>query len=300
MMAVLGDCIGRLPAIKYMVDHHPHATFHTWVPDYFKDFAENCLGKHKNLVVRGFKDKDKYKQHFYARAFSIHGHTNLATHQTDNAFSILVNKAVGPEFKNYLKPDLSEVDISHFKLPDSYFVITTGFTAKVREFLPEHVNNIIKYLRIKGQNIVFLGKESTKVGIDDKSIKGAFSSEVNYKEGLNLINDTDLFEGTKIMSGAKAVIGLDNGLLHLAACTEVPIIGGFTTVEPLYRTPYRKDVLGWNYFPVVPDESLKCRFCQSNWVYTYEHDFKDCYYKDYECTKILTAAQYIKEIERFL
>src|SRR5207245_757155 len=114
------------------------------------------------------------------------------------------------------------------------------------------------------------------------------------------INKTNLLESREIINKAKTIVGLDNGLLHIAGTTNIPIIGGFTTVEPKYRMPYRNNVLGYNYYPVVPPESLVCRFCQSNWTFTYEQDFKVCYYKDYLCIKQLSADLYIKELEKIL
>ena len=98
------------------------------------------------------------------------------------------------------------------------------------------------------------------------------------------------------MGGAEVVVGLDNGLLHLAACTPVKIVAGYTTVKPAHRMPYRVGELGYKVWPVVPDLALKCRYCQSKAGFVYKFDFRSCYYGDYECTINLSADKYIKKI----
>jgi len=299
----LGDCIGRLPAVKYCLDNHPHIFYHLWIPDYFVEFAKNCLSHYDKLTIRGFSQAKKYKEHFMARAFSRHDYNNLASHLTDNAFHVLVNKQVDLEDMNYIPLNLDKVDISKYNLPDKYVIMTTGYTATVREFYPHIINSITDYIRANGYEVVFLGKKITETGLKDnnsKAIKGNFNDKVDYSIGIDLIDKTTILEGAKVIANSKCIVGLDNGLLHLAGCTDTAIVGGFSSVEPKYRMPYRKNQLGWNYYPVVPPESVKCRFCQSNWTFTYNHDFKECYYKDVMCLKETTAEMYIEQLKKVL
>lgn len=294
----IGDCIARLPAVAYIAKHHKHIQCHLWIADYFKEFAKNCL-RDTNVIVRSFSEKDKYKQHFLCRAFTPHKYDNMATHLTDHAFHVLVNKSVGPEEMNYLKPDLLGTDISKFVLPEKYIVMTTGFTAPAREMFPNVINEVNAYILSKGYKVIFLGKTETKAGMGS-DIKGEFKTEIDYSVGVNLIDKTDLIETTKIISNSCGIIGLDNGLLHLAGTTDVPIVGAFSSVEPKYRLVYRNNMLGWNYYPIIPNASLKCRFCQSNQTFTYDHDFRFCKHGDYLCLKQLTSDLYIKELEKIL
>lgn len=293
----LGDSIARLPAIKYVADQHKHIQQHLWIHSYFKDFAKNCL-RDTNVIVRGLNEEKKFKPRL-TRLFSKHLYNNMASHMTEHAFHVLVNKDVEPEYMNYIKPDLSKVNLIKFNLPKNYIVITTGFTAPSREMYAAYVNEICQYIKNRGYEIVFLGQKITKTGFSHV-IEGNFSNEIDFSVGLNLIDKTDLFEATKIISMAKTIVGLDNGLLHLAGCTDIPIVGSFSSVEPKYRMPYRNNILGYNYYPVVPSEDLKCRFCQSNWTFTHNHDFKSCYYKDYACLSKLTPGLYIEQLEKVL
>lgn len=263
-----------------------------------REFAKNCL-RDTNVIVRGMDEMDRKFKPRLTRMFSKHLFNNMASHLTDHAFYILVNKGVEDKFKNYLKPTLDKIPLIKFNLPKNFVVMTTGFTAPAREMYAEYINEICNYIKDKGYEVVFLGKTETQTGVKH-IIQGSFSNEVDYSIGLNLIDKTFLLETTKIISMAKTIVGLDNGILHLAGCTDIPIVGSFSSVEPKYRMPYRNDILGWNYYPVVPPEDLKCRFCQSNMVFTHSHDFKTCYYKDYQCLSKLTPDLYINELEKIL
>jgi ADP-heptose:LPS heptosyltransferase len=254
----IGDCIARLPPIEFMTHFYPQIKVHLWVPDYFVEFTERCLTA--GPIVKGFSEgKKKYNDKFLARAFTIHKINNLAMHMTDHAFLCLLNMQVNTKYRNYLSIKVPDVNISAFKLPEKYVVLCTGFTTTVRQFLPEHVNNVTKYIVSKGYTPVFLGKRESNNGAN-YVIRGNFADSIDFSYGIDLIDKTSLVESAKIIAGAKTIVGLDNGLLHVAGCTDVPIVGGFTTVNPNHRMPYRRGVLGWNYYPVVPPDTLKCRF----------------------------------------
>lgn len=295
----LGDCIAALPAVAHAAQQNTIITL--FVPGYFVDFAKDVL---PNIQILGFNDIEKRDKQASAVQTISATHTPMRMSLIDFASTMIIDKQLDDNEKNYLKYPIGKNSISRFKLPEKYVVLTPGYTAPVREWLPEIVNKISEYIFSKGYIPVFLGTDKTLLvvnhGSSSVTYKGRFNEAVDYSLGLNLVNQTNLSEATEIMARAKAVVGLDNGLLHLAGCTDVPIIGGFTTVDPKYRMPYRNDVLGWNFYPVVPDKTLECRFCQSSWSFVYEKDFKLCYYDDYKCTKELTADKYIEQLEKIL
>ena len=299
----LGDNIARLPVVKFIYDYHKHITVELYVPDYFKDFAVNCTrGMTDRIKIYNFTEAPAiYTMDNPGYSSSKSGHSNMAQHMTHNIFQLVCR--TNPDdhtYYNYLRPNLKPTDITKFNLPEKYVVMTTGFTSAVREFLPKHINEITQHIISKGYSVVFLGKKATPTGYEEHVIIGEFKEDIDYSIGLDLIDQTDLFEAAKIMSNAAAVVGLDNGLLHLAATTDVPIVGGFTTVNPNHRLPYRKGIMGLYFYPVVPDESLKCRFCQSNWLFTYDQDFKECRYEDLKCVKTLKSNKYIEQLEIIL
>lgn len=286
-----------MSAVKYIRDNCKNVTPFLYVPDFFLDVAKNLV---PNISIRGFSKKEKYKNDNAAVQTQCKQHDTLGTHLVDHAFSVLVNKQVEIEDKNYCKLNTSKIDIKKFNLPDNYVVITTGFTALVREWPAKSVNETVDYIISKGYNVVFLGNKIVPVKGCADAIRGHFNEEINFSKGISLIDKTNLLEAGKIISQSKCIVGLDNGLLHLAGTTDVPIVAGFTTVNPLVRLPYRHNELGWSCFPVVPDECLKCKFCQSEWALVYDWDFRYCFYDDYACKFQLTGNKFIEQLEKIL
>lgn len=298
-----GDLIAQFPAVKYAHDIHPHLYITYWVASFIKTLAKKSLPISERLVIRSFDEKHLAKDNIPVKKMSQNPYTNLGSHMTEHSFDLFLNtRPEDPNHYNYLPVNLKGVYINRFNLPDRYIVIPTGYTAKVREFRPEIVNNLIEYILSKGYTPVFLGRESTPENSDaTKVIKGNFSQEIQFDKGINLINQTDLLESTKIIKEAKCIVGLDNGLLHLAATTDIAIVGGFTTVKPSHRLPYRHGIKGWNYYPVtLTPEELPCVHCQSNWTFLFNTDMRFCYHKDYKCIDMLTADKYIFELEKIL
>ena len=276
---------------------------HIWVPTYFYPIAERMLPKDKQrIILRDYTLlKKKFNAALQARAFSVHKYTNLAAHMTEHAFEVINYTQVEDKFKNYLTFNVDDVDVSKFNLPKKYVVIPPNFTSKTRVFLGQHINKIVDHCKSLGYEVVFLGNSKTETGVKSV-ILSDIDPETDLSKGINLINQTTILEVAKILKESSLVIGLDNGLLHLAACFDTTkIIYGFTSVLPEHRLPYRKNIKGWNVWPVVVNsKELECIGCQSNCTYTYSHTFTKCYYDDYKCLFMLSADKYIEKINEAL
>lgn len=293
----LGDNISRLPVIRYIADRHPHVIPMVWVPDYFYPIAKNAL---PDIRFDKFSTNGKFNESLPGRTTANPTFTNLKTHMTLHAFCCLANEVPSIEHHNYLKLDFKAIGINRFYLPEKYVVMTCCYTAPIREFLPEYINTISDYVISKGYSVVFLGQKLTDAGIKGHEIIGNLKQDIDFSKGINLIDQTSLLEASKIMSQAKAVVGLDNGLLHLAAMSDVSIVAGFTSVDPDHRAPVRNNIKGYNYYPVVPPLDVKERFCQSIWDFQFTHDFKYSYYKTDELIKSVTPELYIQQLEKIL
>lgn len=293
----LGDLISQLPVIKYILENHSHNFYHLWIHEYAKDLCISLFSHHKNLTIRGLSEISKYKNEIFARSPYAHRVGNLASHLTEHAFYTMLGRSVENEHKNYIQ--MEPIDASQFSVPEKYIVITTGYTSETRQWLAESVNGVTEYIVGKGYTPVYLGKSYTHA-YKDTGITGNFTAD--YSNGINLIDKTNLFEAHAIMSGATAVLGLDNGLIHLAGMTSTSIIAGFTTVDPLHRLPYRNDQLGWNCFVVTPTkEELACIHCQSNMSFApTDHSFTNCFYKDYKCLELMTKEKWIEQLEKII
>jgi ADP-heptose:LPS heptosyltransferase len=304
----LGDKISWLSLIKPFYRKYQDHILNLFVFDYFYPLAINyCCDMQDRVKVIKWSEKDKhYNPSNYTVSFKHRELNNLSMNMAEHAYVTLFNSlAQDPNDYNYPLFDTNEGVCINLRLPKDYVVVTTAFTAPVREFSPEVVNQVVNYLVNQGLQVVFMGQRSTDTG-SGHVIQGIMKEEIDFSKGIDLIDKTTLLEAVEVLNNAKFVVGLDNGLLHLAASTMnyTPIVAGFTTVDPDHRKPYRKGIRGYNFYPVVPPESLACRFCQSNMVFLTGHDFRNCYTspdnKDISCVKQLTADLYIEQIKKLL
>lgn len=224
----------------------------------------------------------------------------MRTHPVDYAFHMLVDIHAEMKDKNYLKIRADEIDLpSDIILPDRYVVIAATATERVKTMPNETVNEISKYVISKGYVPVFIGKTESHTGEGNNKIKGNVA-DIDYSLGLNLLDKTDILQTAKIIEGAQVFVGMDGGATHIAGVTKTKIVVGYTFINPNHNLPIRNDQIGYDCYPIVPDESLKCRFCQTNCNFYYNHDFRKCIYNDYLCLSYMTSNKFIKELEKIL
>lgn len=295
----LGDNIARLSAVKYCLDNYKHVRLRLAVPAYFKELTKLILPDCNVYTV------DEYNSFMKIRKTPIHvvatsaqnKHTNIRAGLLEHAYNVLLDyQPDGIAYKNYVKYPLGSVDISKYNLPENYIVIPMMFTAGVREFPPHVIYQIMMEAKNYGLDTVFLGKSEAKCSIisDAHIIKG--NTNVDLSTGINLLDQTTLPEAVEIMGRAKAVITLDSGLGHLAATTDVPLIIGYTTVEPHQRNPQRNDIPNFKLKTVIPPEKLKCRFCQSKMNFVFKHDFRECFYEHKNCITRMKSEPWIEAL----
>lgn len=297
----VGDVIASLPAVNYILKYHPHVSINFWVGDFIVEFAQRSLPKDPRIKIRGFTDIKDYDNTLYARAIGYGStHTNFATHMTKHAFSMYLNVEPPVEEMNYLPLDTTGIDITKYELPEKYVCLNVGHTAVVREWLPEYITEVAKYIKDKGYTPVFLGRSESPNGAGH-IIKGHLDKPIDFSLGIDLRDKTTLSEAQVVIAGAKAMVGLDCGLLHVAGTTDTAIVGGFTSVEPEHRMPIRHNVLGWNFYPVtLTPKQLACIGCQSNMSFSYGHRFDQCFHGDLLCIKMLVPDLYIEQLEKIL
>jgi hypothetical protein len=301
----VGDLIAAFTPVDYILKRYPWITPLIWVPDVVLDIGKNLLPEHAQIFSYS-EMKGRYDPSKITKTTEWDGHISpMKIHPVDYAFLKLCDEIPSIEEKNYLR--IRPGDVSKFNLPKKFIVMTTGFTADVREFRPEFVNEITKYAISKGYAVVFLGQKEAKTG-SAHVIAARFKDGIDFKAGIDLVGKTSLSEACWIMERASAVLGVDNGLLHVAGCTDVPIVGGFTTVSPKIRMPIRHNQLGYAFHAITPDESLECRYCQEDTNFLYGHDYKTCLFNGIPgawdrvnaCTRQMTAEKFISHMESVL
>lgn len=282
----MGDYICWTIAVRHAVQFHKHVKPRIFVSDWCQDLIANLVSEYPIIEVYG---RTKDFERVYKQGEPILG--NIEKNQFLNAtgtglidigFSYYMCQNPPPEFADLTYPRLKTeaIDISHIELPENYCIMTPGATSPTRSMPASAFNELKDYVISKGLTPVFLGKAGLTA-----TYKTNFKDDYDYTGGLDLRNKTSTVEAGKIIAGAQFIMGLDNGLLHLAACTDTPIIFGYTVASPELRRPIRQKGLIIDI--TVPKEELACISCQDHMRFMLGHEFTKCLYGDYKCCDLL-------------
>lgn len=222
--------------------------------------------------------------------------TSIHCYMVDSFSMGICDAVLTPEQKSYPKVDINKLPENKVK-SNNYIVLTYTATSKVKRMMPEVFNGLKEYFFSKGFDVVLLGKRDFVLKAGDKTIRPTTEGG-DFTGCIDLIDQTTIPEALRVLNDAQLVIGLDNGLLHLAAQTDVKIVNGFTHACPESLVPYRHGILGWNMWAVEPDG--ECIYCRTTLFGTYGINFNECNILTNECTKSLTLDKWIPKIEQAL
>lgn len=199
--------------------------------------------------------------------------TPIHTHLMDLAFAYFCDRNVAPP-DSYLPHLTFPPEKTHRKLRNligKYVVFTPGVMTPSRETSGRHWNPIIEHAVATGLMPVFLGRK-----IIAKGLQATFPDDIRYDLGLDLRNETTLLEAAAIMQHSRCVVGLDNGLLHLASCTPASVIFGYNIAGPEHRRPRRN----WGRLLdiTLTKKELSCAHCQSTMNLGGTHSYHNCLY----------------------
>lgn len=291
--SALGDLICFFPIFKLLMNNHQINNIFTDIN--WLDFLKAVFPNQK-FILRSESEILKQSKSDY-----ILLNTRLKTPNSVNiplidwASLTLAGCILKLEQKNYLNLEKIKTDISKFNLPQKYTVLTCGYTSELKKLDTKVFNQIKNYLISLGYKIVVLGKEY-KMPDGYETVNVTLQSEYDLSKTINLVNKTSILESLKIISKADLIVGVDNGLLHLAGCTNIPIVAGYTHKDPWYLMPVRNNIIGYSIYPVVPPET-SCRFCMTNYILQ-NHDYKYCDKGTFECCKNLTFDLFKKQIDK--
>jgi len=287
----LGDYICQMPVFEYMAENMPHVDGRLYARPPFLEVAEYIMKPWPKWKVYNIDDAPKIMQkgEFISSPTKYHKYINpCGAHLMDLGFMYYLNMDRPPQGYGRM-PDLTGYcSGKDWGLPKDYAVMTPGYTCLTRATPAWAFNDLCQYLLSLGITPVFLGREhfaDADGGYVAEDYHAKIGEGVDLSQGINLMEKTSLLEAVEIMRGAKIVLGVDNGLLHFAACTEVPIIFGMTITIPRHRWPRR--ARGDTEVITVRPEKLSCIGCQSKVRSVVGSDFKYCLYGDYLCTEAL-------------
>lgn len=162
------------------------------------------------------------------------------------------------------------------KIAKQYVVFTCGGTTPIRTMTGEHLNPLIRYVKSQGLTPVFLGKRDL---LNTGKVSVQFADDTNYSEGIDLRDQTPLKSAACIMQHAACTVGIDGGLLHLAACMkDSRVVFGYNITTVAHREPRRSH--GKTVNVTLTKEELPCIGCQSNWIQVPNTMFDECNYAE--------------------
>lgn len=306
----MGDYICWLPAIQWLMAEATWIEGNVIIPTYFREVADYFMRKYApkwtHMEYKALGDIPKVNDMAFRGPVELNRESLNATgaHLLTCGWVYFTNKEKAPPgWENY--PHFEQADLNAVPLCErakllkagKYVVLTTGITTNSRTVPPGAWNHVIEHVIDKGLLPVFLGKSVMETG-NPRNIHTRFDENLRIDLGLDLRDQTSLMQAASIMSRAACVVGHDNGLLHLAGCTDAPIVFGYNLASPEHRQPARR--VGKIYNVVLSDSELACNMCQSKTNFVIGYNFRDCFYGDTVCMKMLFdngAARWKKQID---
>lgn len=296
----LGDIIHCIPALNYVFKYHHHQKYRIWVPDYLLMFFKKVF---PNKFIGPFSKAPTKAdgKNTGIIAFNIGRHSSIHTHLTDYANYMILDMFPNNDEMREMPFYNFNTNIKHFKLKDPYVCLSPYYRNNLREMPVDTMEKISDFVKEKGYKLVILGNKSNvynaKINLKTDG-HGAHNLSGNHI--IDLTGRTNILTALQIIEDSKVMITMDGGLLHLAALTKTPIIGGFTSVDPATRIPYRDGKLYEGIKIVEPE--VDCKYCQTNWCMTYngQHEFDKCFFKDRQCVKEMTASKFLNHLKGIL
>ena len=318
--AGMGDWICYMPAMVWIAKNLPWIKGRIFAAEFFCEFAKNVMRDFHDWKINPTEKINELAEPrtvFRGPGISINGKSaggqllnGTGAHLVDVGFAYFVNKSPPPEgadvfpeldfeFGNWRNVSPNETKIQNIPplTTNTYAVFTTGGVTPVRTVPGEYWNPIIDHVISIGLTPVFIGKSNIA-----GCVNVTFPDGCNYDKGIDLRNKTTMMEAAYLMDRAACVLGLDNGLIHLAACTNAKIIAAYNIVDPKERRPNRRPGPSWIELSLSKEE-LACANCQSEMRSLPAHTFKHCLYGDKKCIDLLfdnNGRRWTDAIDRIL
>lgn len=308
----MGDKICMMPALTWLAKNCPWIWGRIWMSEAMFEFTDNILKQAENpnwkvMPLEKYDELVEPDTRVRGRGFEHNGHQNsqyangTGGHLVDLGFIDFTNTFPPPENSTWY-PQINWEGRSDVlpTLYKKYVVLTTGAVSPARDVPGSYWNPIIENIKSRGLTPVFLGTS----GIKDLNgiLNVRYSDGCNYAEGIDLRDKTTVMEAAWIMKNAAAVIGLDNGLIQLASCTDADIICAYNIVEPRERRPRRRS--GKWHEIYLSQAELACSGCQTHMkMIAPPHDFKRCLYGHLRCVDLIFAnngERFTKRLDQIL
>jgi len=286
----LGDAICCIPIVKALIAEGK--LYKVLIPKKFCELFWVCDVDRK-YIVESTKES--------VATFKLNGSESVSAcavrrapyriHLVDMFSVFSLNAILKPEEKcNKANPD--RLPKPKVGLYNPYIVLGIGYALESRKMPLEVFEAVVRYCKHRNIDVVLLG------GQRQQGTKQPIVFDGYPREGcIDMIDRTTMTASVAIMKDAACVVGIDSGLIYLASLTDVPIVSGFTFVDPYYRMPYRHGVKGWQFYPIEPKG--ECKYCSNKLaMFGVEFDTKCPLGMAYECVTTLDSKDFIKALKK--
>jgi len=262
-----GDTLAATPTLRYLSQSHrrkinvvthnmqvfdgnPYVESLLSFEDFFNLDSEGSI-KYESFTYAGKSDNNGIEKKF------SHMDTRQL-HAGDLGFHLL------PEQMTYdFYPTNFSLDVD---LPEEYVVLHVTTNWPNRTWSDQNWVKVIDWLRENKIFTVLIGsgyREELHKSLGDTPLDKYCPTFENVY-GLDLTNQGTMSDMWWVLNGARCLVTMDSGPLHLAGCTNTNIIQLGSAIHPSFRAPYRYGSQDFNYTYVGGTCNL---FCNSNLFY---------------------------------
>lgn len=308
----IGDLIFSLPLLKALRENHPDASIHCLVKPYLQEllvdspFVDMVIPRKSGLTAK-FKLLKNIRKNNYDLVISlarseeclmltalsrakikagfsyfpwdlclnlketIEGHNSWYNNaKLLKRLNITITKT---DYVGLLNVNRSESDLS---LPKKFVIISPGTSKRrhAKTWQKEKFVELMRLLKEKyGLSAVLVG------GMDNQEYNGEIirilknKDRQNNNDTIDLTGKIGLGSLCSVIKEASLFVGIDSGVMHMASCLDIPVVGLFGPTDPFYVGPQNKKSI------VVREESMECVPCY----------LKDCKHRD--CMKKLGVSK---------
>jgi hypothetical protein len=305
-MGGMGDFVNYAASTHWLMKNSPWVHGRIIAPRYLTPLMQDIHPKWECIASEDFASKLVKGDAIVGPDIHINGVntsrqflTVVGAHPIDVGFAYYAGTTPAPI--DGLLPVLDYPRDRVLKIKDlgRYAVIPTGNVQASRKTTGKHINPLIMYCLMKNITPVFLGKRDP---LGNGKPHTSFADDITYNLGVDLRDQTTVKEAACIMQHAEFTVGLDCGLLHLAALMkDSKVVFGYNITSVAHREPRRNH--GKHVNVTLSESELKCIGCQSKLKQVAKHKFDQCLYGDTQCVDLLfqnEAEKFRRAIDQIL
>jgi len=317
----IGDLIFSLPLLKALRENHPDAAIHSLVKPYLQEllvespFVDRVIPRKSGLTAKIKLLKNIRKNNYdllislarseeclmltaLSRAkikagfsyfpwdWCLNIKENIEGHNSwYNNVKLLKRLNVTVAKKNYVGLLNVNTSRSNLSLPKKFVIISPGTSKRrlTKTWQKEKFAELMLLLKEKyGFSAVLVG------GMDNQEYNSEIIRILEKKDRekdmdfLDLTGKISLGSLCSVIKGASLFVGIDSGVMHMASCLDIPVVGLFGPTDPFYVGPQNKKSI------VVREESMECVPCY----------LRDCKHRD--CMKKLSVSKVFEACKKLL